>query len=166
MQEFIKEINWELPKISTRRIYTVLMSIKGRLKKYKTIWLGRRDWPKFNISERQMPKLINLLIDTWHLIEKWHTRGSRWFSCRVYELSDYLKRELANLKDYVKAKFEYINPVEYVKARFAYKIKYGRIKFEVDWNKYMIALRGKYKNVIYDCTNNNIINPLKLWKQY
>jgi hypothetical protein len=43
------------------------------------------------------------------------------FKCNVYSLSSWFSDGLKEVKEFVKEKFEYINPTNYVKARFITK---------------------------------------------
>ena len=85
------------------------------------------------------------------------------FKCNVYSLKKWFSDLLEEVREFVKKEFEYIDPILYVKSRFSCKQKYGKIKFEVAGNKYIIHLRGKFKWKIYWVSEKVIINPLKLW---
>jgi hypothetical protein len=86
------------------------------------------------------------------------------FKCNVYSLWTWFIEWLEEVKDFVLKTFKYVNPITYVKARFTTKTVWSKLKFKVSWDRYIIHLRWKFKNVIYDVWNNCIINPLKLWE--
>jgi len=161
MQWFIQDIIWEIPKLTERKVYRIFCSMKARYKKYWNFWLGKRDWFRFWVSERQMQYFVNLMIDYWFLSIEDEVYSSRGFKCRVFKASKQLIEYLLKIKDYVL--YTYVDPVAYVKARFTYKIKYSKLEFKVKWNKYIIHLRGRFKDKIYDVSENKIINPLVLW---
>lgn len=160
---FIEEIIWEIPKLTEKKVYKIFCSMKERNKKYWNFWLGKRDGFRFWISERQMQYFVNLMLDYWFLSIEKEVYSSRGFKCRVFKASEQLKQYFICIKDYVFKKFEYIDPVAYVKARFCVVKEWSKLKFKVAWNRYIIHLRWRFKNVIYDVWNNCIINPLILW---
>ncbi len=158
-QELLQETN-----LTERKIWKLLLTLKTRYKKYKVIWISRLEAVRFGTSERQLQNFIYYLRNFWYIEKIRMVKGNNnCFKCNVYSLSDVLIEFLKDIKDYVKKTFEYINPIEYVKARFTLKKKYNKLKFKVNWNRYIIHLRGKFMNVVYDVWNNCIINPLELW---
>jgi len=163
LKSFIDEIIWEIPKLTQKKVYKIFCSMKQRNKRYWTFWLGKRDGFRFWISERQMQYFVNLMLNYWFLSIDSEVRSSRGFKCRVFKASKELLWYFKQIKDYVVKKFEYIDPVAYVKARFTVKKEWWKLKFKVNWNRYIIHLRGRFKDKIYDVWNNLIINPLKLW---
>jgi hypothetical protein len=163
LKSFINEIIWEIPKLTERKVYRIFCSMKARQKKYWTFWLGKRDGFRFWVSERQMQYFVNLMINYWFLSIDSEVKSSRGFKCRVFKASKQLLNYFIQIKDYVATKFEYIDPVAYVKARFIIKKVWSKLKFKVHWDRYIIHLRWRFKNVIYDVGNNCIINPLSLW---
>jgi hypothetical protein len=166
MNNFIDEIHEILPNIPKKKIFKVLVWIKGRKLKYKNIWLWKRDWEKYWISTRQMTYIINLLVDTWHLEVIGSALVKKTFKCRVYKISSYLKDILANLKDVVLNKidnlsdriknFELLNNCsDYINNTiWFYKIKYWKKYFTYNWVIYIIHNRWKYKDLIFDTTWN------------
>lgn len=177
MQDFINEINWEIPKISKRTVFKILVWLKLRYKKYSKIWLWKRDWEKFNISERQMTYFIDLLIQTWHLLIDWETRTKKWFLCRVFKLSDYLKEELFKLKDKVFTKVDNLservkkwesenNTIDYIKNNFwFYKEKIWKKWFKYNGVIYVIPTKWEYENKIFDTTQNKIFTLFNFIKE-
>lgn len=163
LKSFIDDIILEIPKLTEKKVYRIFCSMKARNKKYWTFGLGKRDGFRFGISERQMQYFVNLMLDYWFLSIDSEVRSSRGFKCRVFKASKQLLSYFIQIKDYVVNKFEYINPTDYIKARFITKKVWSKLKFKVSWNRYIIHLRWKFKNVIYDVWNNCIVNPLSLW---
>ncbi len=177
MQNFIDEINSEIPKISKKNIFKLLMKLKWRFKKYNKIWLGKRDWQNYWISTRQMTYFIDLLINTWHLIENWKTRTKDNFICRTFKLSKYLIEELSKLKDYVLTKVENLSDrikkwedqndcVNYIKNNYGfYKEKSRKKWFKVDWLIYVIHTYWNYENMIFDTTQNKVFTLFNFIKE-
>lgn len=164
MNEFISEIIWEIPKLTEGKVYRIFCSIKARQKKYWVFGLWKRDGFRFWVSERQMQYFVNLMLDYWFLSIDSIVYSSRWFKCRVFKASKQLLWYLNEIKDYVKKVFTYVDPIAYVKTRFITKKVWSKLKFKVHWERYIIHLRWRFKNVIYDIWNNCIINPLLLNK--
>ena len=161
----ISELHDIFPKFTEQKIWKILLTIKARYKKHGVIGLSRLEAARFGISERQMQNFINYLRNS-KAIKKIRMAYTNGFKCNVYSVSKWFSEGLEEVKDYVRKVFEYINPTEYVKARFTVKKEGGKLKFKVNWNRYIIHLRGNFKDVIYDVWNNCIINPMKLWKIY
>lgn len=159
----ISEIQDILPKLTERKIYRLLLTIKARYIKYGKIWISRLEATRYWTSERQLQSFIDYLRDSEAIKKIGMTQCNNGFKCNVYSLAEWFKKWLEEVKDFVKKTFEYINPTAYVKARFNCKIKYWKIKFKVNWNRYIIHTRWRFKNVIYDIWNDCIINPLELW---
>ena len=158
----ILELQDIFPKFSEQKIWKILLTIKARNKTYWTIGLSRLEATRFGISERQMQNFINYLRNS-KAIKKIRMAYTNGFKCNVYSVSKWFVEWLEEVKDFVRNVFEYINPTEYVRSRFTVKKEWGKLKFKVNWNRYIIHLRGNFKDVIYDVWNNCIINPLKLW---
>jgi hypothetical protein len=159
----IEEFKDIFPRLTSRQIWRLLLTIKLRYKTYGKLWLSRLEASNYWISERQMLKFIDYLRDT-KAIEKIGMTISKnnWMKCNVYSIWKWFLNWLNKVKEYIKKTFEYVDPISYVKARFQTKTKYWKLSFKVNWNKYIIHLRGDFKNVIYDVWNNCIINPLTL----
>lgn len=161
----VEELNDIFPHFTQIKIYKILLSIKCRYKKYWIIWISRLEASRFWTSERQMQYFIYYLreikaINKIKMVKSFKNN----FKCNVYSLSDWFKNWLEEVKEFIKKKFEYINPTEYVKARFPYKIEKNKLKFKINWDRYIIHLRWRFKDKIYDVWNNCIINPLLLTK--
>jgi len=159
----IQEIHDIFPKLSERNIYKLLLAIKCRYIKFGKIWLSRLEASRFWISERQLQSFIDYLREVGAINKIWMVKWwNNCFKCNVYKLWKWFIEWLQEVKDFIKKTFEYINPTAYIQARFNYKIKYWKIKFKVNWNRYIIATRWRFKDVIYDVWNNYIINPLDI----
>jgi len=160
----IKELQDIFPRMTERKIWKILLTIKFRYKTYWTIGLSRLEASRFGTSERQMQAFIRYLRDinainkVWMIMALWTGR-----KCNVYSLSLWFIEWLEEVKDFVKKVFTYIDPVAYVKSKFKVKRKYWILKFKVDGERYQISERGRFKGKIYDIANNCIINPLSLW---
>jgi hypothetical protein len=149
LNEFIKEIIWEIPKLNERKVYRVFCWIKARQKKYWTFWLWKRDGYRYWISCRQMTYFINLMIDYWFLEIKGHARSKTGHKCRIYKASKQLKTYLNQIKDYVFKKIdnltqkikwfcEYNNTITYIKSLSGVKRKFKRYDFEYIWEYYLV----------------------------
>lgn len=156
----LEEIQKNFPKLSENKIKKLLYSLKYRNQKYNRVWLSRIECTKFGISERQLQNFINFLREKWFLIFENHKKMNNWFYCNIYKISQFFRNELQKLKDYVKKKLEYINPLEFMKNRFDYQIKCWIYKFKIDWNIYKISTKGRFANKIFSCYDNKIISPL------
>lgn len=153
------------PKFTEQKIWKILITVKARYKKHGTIGISRLEATRFGTSERQMQKFINYLKQTQAIKKVKMATASNGFKCNVYKLALWFIEGLEEIKDYVRKKFEYIDPIMFVKTRFTTKKVWNKLKFKVNWNRYIIHLKWKFKNVIYDVWNNCIINPLELWKK-
>ena len=155
LQDFITEINWEIPKISKKRIYRIFCSLKWRVKKYSKFGIGKRDGIKFGISERQMTYFINLMTDYWFLEVSGETRGGRGFMCRLFTASEQLKEFFLQIKDVIITKVTNLTDriaqwnkntdwIQYLSTMVIIKRKYWENKFKYNWVKYVIPRWNKY----------------------
>lgn len=156
----ISELQDIFPKFTEQKIWKILLTVKARYMKHGSIGISRLEAARFGTSERQMQAFINYLKETQAIRKIRMATASNGFKCNVYSLAKWFVEWLEEVKNFVKK--EYVNPLEYVKQRFVTKKEGSKLKFKVDWNKYIIHLRGKFKNVIYDVWNNCIISPLSL----
>lgn len=159
----VSEIHNIFPNLTEQKIWKILLTVKARYKKHGTIGISRLEATRFGTSERQMQNFINYLKQTQAIKKVKMATASNGFKCNVYKLASWFIEGLEEVKDFVRKVFEYINPTEYVKERFITKKKGNKLKFKVNWNRYIIHLSGRFKGVIYDVWNSRIINPLKLW---
>jgi len=160
LQEFIKEINWLYPRLKPKAIYKMFCSMKGREKKYWIFGMGKRDWAKFFISERQMQYFINVMIDYWFLEIKWEVSSNRRFRCRVFKASKQLLEYFKQIKDVVLVKCSNLtdrikdwNNSNDISSFFTIQTKYRKQYFKYDGVIY-ILWKDRYKGVIYDTMNN------------
>ena len=161
----IEELKDIFPKLTEKKIYRLLLTIKARYKKYKVIGISRLEATNYWTSERQLQSFIDFLRDNWAIKKISMAKCKKnAFKCNVYSLWTWFIEWLEEVKDFVLKTFKYVNPITYVKARFTTKTVWSKLKFKVSWDRYIIHLRWKFKNVIYDVWNNCIINPLKLWE--
>ena len=156
----VKELHDIFPYLTQKKIWKLLLIIKSRYNKYWKVWISRLEASRIWTSERQMQNFINYLreIGAFSNIKK--VLCKKWYYCNCYSLSEWFVEWLEQVRNFVKQ--EYINPVKFVLNRFPVVRKYGKIKFKVNWERYIIHTRWDYKNVIYDVWNNCIINPLDL----
>ena len=159
----IEELKDIFPKLTERKIYRLLLTIKARYNKYKVIGISRLEATRYGTSERQLQSFIDYLRESWAIekIDMVKCKNNA-FKCNIYNLSEWFINWLQEVKDFVKKTFKYINPLDFVKARFPYKIKNGKLKFEVNWDRHIIHLRGRFKGVIYSLNEDKIINPQRL----
>jgi len=150
------------PNLTEQKIWKLLLTIKFRYKKHGAIGISRLEATRYGTSERQLQAFIKYLRDIDAIRKVKMATAINWFKCNVYSLSKWFSDWLKEVKEFVKKKFEYINPTNYVKSRFTYKETPSKITFKVHWDKYIIHKRGRFKGVIYDVVNNLIINPLLL----
>jgi hypothetical protein len=156
----LQTIQENFPNLTEKKIKKLLYCLKNRNRKYQRVWISRIECTKFWISERQLQKFINFLRDKWFLIFEKHKKLVQWFYCNVYRLSQFFRNELEKIRDYVKKQFEYINPLVFMKNHFNFTVKYWIYTFKIDWNKYKINTRGRFKDKIFSCFENKIVNPL------
>jgi len=160
MLQELKEI---FKTFAEKQIYRILLSIKSRNNKYNDVWISRKEWKKYWLSEKQMRNFINFLRDTWNLTIIWKRKSRSWWLCNIYKLSEWFIEWLKIIRGFT---FKYIEPISFVKRHFIYKKKYWRIKFKVNWNRYFIQLIWDFPWVIYWVEENKIINPYLLMKWY
>lgn len=158
----ISELKDIFPNLTERKIWKILLTIKFRYIKHGTIGISRLEATRFGTSERQLQAFIKYLreIEALRMVKSAITKTG--FKCNVYSLAGWFSDGLKEVKEFVKKTFEYINPVAYVKANFAIKKEWSKLKFKVNWNRYIIHLRWKFKNVIYGVAEKRIISPLLL----
>ena len=158
----IQELKDIFPHITEYKIWKILLTIKFRYIKYWTIWISRLEASRFWLSERQLYSFIKYLREVQAIKKYKMAVAINGFKCNVYKVSKWFSDGLNDIKEFIKKKFEYINPLEYVKARFVIVKEWSKLKFKVNWNRYIIHTRWRFKNVIYDVWNNCIISPLTL----
>ena len=163
MKDFIDEILWELSHLTQKQVYRLFCSMNQRIKQFWDFWMWKRDGIRFWLSERQMQKFINLMIDYGFLKIKRRVRSNRGFLCRLFSASEELLKYFWEIRNFVLKKFKYINPKEYMLARFpVIRDRYWKLEFRVNGQKYFVNKRWRFKDKIYWEIENRIINPLVL----
>ena len=84
------------------------------------------------------------------------------YKCNTYWVTNMLMEILDKLKWITNKFIEYIDPIKYIENNFVFKKKYWKIIFELKWIKYIVSLRGRFKNKIYDSFNNKIVSIYSL----
>lgn len=160
----ISDLQDVFPNLTERKIYLMLITIKGRFKKYGTIGLSRCESTNFGASQRQVQAFINYLRAIDAIRKVWMRKcENSAYKCNVYSLSEWFAGALNEVRDIVKKVWEYVDPTAYVKSKFAVKKEWGKLKFKVSGDRYIIHLGGRFRGKVYDVWNNRIINPLELW---
>ncbi len=158
MQQFLQDIQEILPKVTQRKGYVFLCSLQGRSEKYGKFWVGKRDGKKFGISERQMLKLIRLLIDYGFLTIEWEIKGTSGFKCRIFKASKALREifngirggiNISNLTDRIKQFNSNHNTFDYLRNNW--KVKGKKLIIE---DRYIVYNKWKYKDCVYDSQEN------------
>jgi len=151
---FTEEIHELIPKITKRKAYYLLCSMRGRYKKYWVFGIGKRDGKRFWISERQMSYFVKLLVDYWFLEKKREVIGSRNYPCAIYKASKALQEmflqirdgiNVSNLTQRIKDFNESHNTFEYLRGYWVAK----RNKIVI-WERFIVSNRGKYSQYVYD----------------
>jgi len=161
---FIEDINETYPKLRKDKILKIFCSMKLRNKKYWVFGIGKRDWDKFCISQRQMQYFINMMIDYWFLSTSRKVRWSSWYICRVYKASKELLGYFTQIKDVVLVKCSNLtqrikdfNNTNTFSSMFKVEVR-GNVRFIKEWwVKYKIW-RGVYEGKVYDSINNTWYN--------
>ena len=159
----MEDLNFK--NISDKQINRILFTIKARFQKYWIVWISRLEWIKFWLSERQMLNLINHLRIYWYLKFKWMVKcNNNKYKCNTYSVTDMFMTILEKLKWITNKIIKHIDTIEYIKNNFVFKKKYWKIIFELKWVKYIVSLRGRFKNKIYDSFNNKIVSIYSLMR--
>jgi len=172
MQDFLEDIQEIIPKITKRKAYFLLCSIKGRVEKYWKFGIWKRDGHKFGISERQMQKFIALLRDYWYINKVAQVRGSRGFMCSLYKVSSVMKEffndirggiKTSNLTDRIKQFNISHNTFDYLRGYWV--VKYTKCIIQ---DRYIVHKRakGKYKDYIFDSEERKPITLFEFLRIY
>ena len=88
MIEDIYEIlnEWQSRKISLFKVYWILSAIKWRHNKYWKVWLSKKEFQKFNITEARLYRIIKVLTSYWFLEFKETARNKSKQICYVYTI--------------------------------------------------------------------------------
>lgn len=155
--------------ISDIKQYKLFLAIKKRYEKYWLIWISRCEWIRFWLTERKLRTVIKILESTWLLIFEWKRMTKNWFKCNIYKLSDEFIEFLEKVREFTKPVFTYIkytpeDVIEYVSS-FAKK-KYNQWKFDINWIKYVVNERWKWRWKILDTQNQKIVSLITIkWIQ-
>ena len=176
MQDFLEDIQEMIPKITKRKAYLIVCTMKWRCEKYWSFGLWKRDGPRYGISERQMSYLIALLVDYWYIKVVAKIRGSRGFICSVYKASSVMKEVMAklrqglnwlcvakgNLTDRIKQFNSSHNTFDYL--RTLWKVKYTKLIIDA---RYIVHKRAKkYENWVYDSEKGSALTLFEFLRIY
>jgi len=163
LQEILELLQEQFPKISSKSLIKIIFSIKARDRDFDYIWLSRYEWDKFWVSQLQLRNIIEFLRDFWILEKVWmRKRKDKLFLCNYYKIADEYVDIFRELEYFIKKAFDYIDPLNFVKTFFRAKLKWGYYTFKYNGNKYQLATRGRFKNVIYSIADNKIVSPYTL----
>lgn len=73
-------------KISLFKVYWILSAVKWRYKKYWKVWLSKKEFEKFNITEARLYRVIKTLVSYWFLEFKETARNKNKQICYVYDI--------------------------------------------------------------------------------
>lgn len=152
-----------------RQLYKIFLAIKQRYKKYWVVWFSRLEHDRFWVSERRLKRFIEALKKDKKLVKVWMVKGNNnAFKCNIYKLSKEFSEFLEWVREFAKKTFEYItytpdDVISYV-STFA-KRKYWQLKFEVNWIKYVVNERWKWRWKILDTANQKIVSLITIQKQ-
>jgi hypothetical protein len=84
-------------------INKIIWALKGRFEKYHDIWISRKEFLKFWVTERQMYLIIEELKDLWLIKLNWYKRiiNNKYKIC-IYEISSVLKQIFWLLSYFIK----------------------------------------------------------------
>lgn len=145
-----------------RQLYKIFLAIKQRYKKHWVVWFSRLEATRFWVSERRLQSFINALRRDKKLVKVWQVKWTNNpYKCNIYKLSPEFVSFLESVKDFVKKTFNYIqyscdDVIDYVSS-FAKK-KYWQWKFDIDWIKYVVSDRWKWRWKILDTMNQKIVS--------
>lgn len=173
MQNNLKEILELLKENFTRTNEKVFIKLIFSLKSRETIywnsniWLSRKEYLDYWVSETQLQEIIMFLRDYWIIQKVWtrkiNSKSSEKFKyCNIYKIADYFLEMLKELEFFSKKVFEYINPIVFMQKYFKFTFKYWLYKFKHNWLHYIINTKWKYRNKLLCCEDRKIINPLSL----
>lgn len=151
---------------SDRQLYKIFLAIKQRYKKYWTVWFSRLEHARFWVSERRLKRFITALRKDRKLVLAGRVKGNNnAYKCNIYTLSKEFIDFLEWVRDFVKKTFEYINysPDDVIKyvSSFA-KLRYWQWKFDLDWVKYIVPDRWKWRWKILNTQDQKIISLITL----
>ena len=169
LQEILELLQEQFPKVKEKTFIKIIFALKSRNDLYWNwnIGLSRLESDDFSVWEATLQKIIYFLRNFWIIEKVWErkitTRDKKEERlCNIYKIADFFLSMLNELEYFSKHIFEYINPTEFVRKYFKPILKYWLYKFKVNWNRYYINTKWKFRWVIYWESENKIINPLEL----
>jgi hypothetical protein len=139
LKEFHDFIQQAFPKVKSPSIYKILFSIQARIKNFEEIGLSRYEYDKFQVSERTLRGIIELLRD-YGILEYSQTIISTnqkriinrdYQKCYTYTVSNEFKEMFLSFERFCKNVFEYINPIEFMKKYLRYTEKNSFYFFKI-----------------------------------
>jgi hypothetical protein len=149
-----------------RQLYKIFLAIKQRHKKHWIVWFSRLEASRFWVSERRMQYFINALRKDKKLVKTWMVKWSNNpFKCNIYKLSKEFIDFLDTVREFVKKTFEYIqytpdDVINYVST--IAKKKYWQWKFDINWIKYVVSDKWKWRGKILDTMNQKIVSLITI----
>lgn len=160
--------------IPDRSLYKIFLSLKKRHQRYWVVWISRHEWDKFWLSEMKLRIFIEKLRKDQKLVDYRVNKErvkclKRNYTCNQYKLSKEFIEFLDKVKEFTKKTFEYItytpeDVIQYVSS-FAKK-KYWQWKFYINWIKYVVNERWKWRWKILDTQNQKIISLITIQNLY
>lgn len=160
--------------ISDRSLYKIFLALKERHKKYWVVGISRHEWARFWLSEMKLRIFIEKLRKDWKL-QDFKINSDRVkcmkrnFTCNVYKLSKEFAEFLEKVREFTQKTFEYIKytPDDVINYVLSFsKRKYWQLKFEINWIKYVVNERGKWRWKILDTQNMKIVSLITIKKLY
>mgnify|MGYP006967761706 CR=1 FL=1 len=149
-----------------RQLYKIFLAIKQRYRKYWVVWFSRLEHDRFWLSERRLKRFIEALKKDKKLVKVGMVKGNNNpFKCNIYKLSAEFIEFLEKVREFTKPVFTYIkytpeDVIEYVSS-FAKK-KYNQWKFDINWIKYVVNERWKWRWKILDTQNQKIVSLITI----
>lgn len=149
----------EFPKIQEKKLLKIIFTLKSREEKYWVIGFSRLESPKFWLSEASLRKIINFLIKNEILVFFWkRLRKEKDFYCNVYTIWWKFNKIFKEIKFFAKKIFNYFDPI-LILNYVSFKEKRKKYIISHKWANFIIQKTWKFKNKIYSCEDNCIIDP-------
>lgn len=169
LTEILELLKDNFTRTNEKVFIKLIFSLKSRENKFwnSQIWLSRKEYLDYWVSETQLQEIIYFLRDYWIIKKVWTRKinpknPTEFKYCNIYEISDYFLSLLNELEFFAKKVFEYINPIVFMQKYFTYTFKYWLYRFKHLWLHYIINTKWNYKNKLLCCEDMKIINPLSL----
>lgn len=172
MQTIINEIydiinDKQYKKVSLYKIYWILLAIKWRYKKYWEIWISKKEFKKFKISEWKLYSIIKILIAYWFLEFKRTARNKEKQICFVYNIwKDFVEEFIIAIRNFSNNSVKLTTISEKITE---WCKKTNIIDFiDEEWYLYWIKFKKRSQKKIEDWIycNQNIIKDFKKDKSY